>query len=249
MGRRGKLIRHGIVVALRVARAAPLQVVVPVVGWVAGLSREIRAVAAEEAGHHRPLRGVKGGAIADTASELDMDSIPDYASLAAAPCSLPHVLDPATTSDHFLTPSPPPTPLPRRPPHSTLHALPDLRRCVEAWSFCRRRWAAQASVRKTRRSLVHRVWRWGLAARGPGYPLGWWCVLRRHFTDGGPEVKQPSHNRPTLGAVGEDVARSSDGVVAVGWQQRAFGEGPTEVALAELVSGVVEAVGPERQRL
>ena len=61
------------------------------------------------------------------------------------------------------------------------------------------------------------------------------------FAGGGPEATQPGHHRPSLG--GEDVAGSSDGVVAVGVATEGVGEGAAEVALA------VEAVGPERRRL
>ncbi len=59
-----------------------------------------------------------------------------------------------------------------------------------------------------------------------------------------PEATQPSLYRPSLGAVGEDVAGSSDGVVAVGVATEGVGEGAAEVALAEVVSGAVERKKP-----
>ncbi len=63
------------------------------------------------------------------------------------------------------------------------------------------------------------------------------------FAGGGPEATQPGHHRPSMGAVGEDVAGSSDSVVAVGVAKEGVGEGAAEVALAKVVSGAVEAVG------
>ena len=89
--------------------------------------------------------------------------------------------------------------------------------------------------------------RWALDTRYAGGAVcgGW----RLRFAGGGPEATQPGQYRPSLGAVGEDVAGSSDGVVAVGVATEGVGEGAAEVALAEVVSGAVEAVGPERRRL
>ena len=60
---------------------------------------------------------------------------------------------------------------------------------------------------------------WALDTRYGGAVCGGWRV---HFAGGGPEATQPGHHRPSLGAVGEDVAGSSDGARSwqLGWRQR-----------------------------